>query len=186
MNAENDNLAFEWQLVHLGPQVPAFYHRETDPFLNARSQFWKLSLSSKPFDIFRLKRCMIRVISSLSWRSHGSHHRFRYNDAPLQMGPMDFDSSTVVIFAALQPCMDLEAINRGKSMCKNVILVHQDSVVLGNMGQLRGARCVGYGVLRSFRWGSRRKTSLFHCVLCHVPQQSRRACESYFVCNSSW
>jgi len=30
------------------------------------------------------------------------------------MGPMDFDSSAVVIFAALQPCMDLEAIKSDK------------------------------------------------------------------------
>lgn len=120
-------------------------------------------------------------------KCHRSHHRFRYNDAPLQMGPMDFDSSAVVIFAALQPCMDLEAIKWGKSTWTCDFGAPRFCCVGDNMGQSRGALCVvGSGVLRSFRRGSRRQTSLFHCVLCHVPQQSRRAPESYFVWDHSW
>ena len=40
------------------------------------------------------------------------------------------------------------------------------------MGQSRGALCVdGCGVLRSFQRGSRRQTSLFHCVLMFLNSQ---------------
>ena len=78
-----------------------------------------LNTGSQPLISFYWKDVWYHMVSVWSLlfleKCHRSHHRFRYNDAPLQMGPMDFDSSAVVIFAALQPCMDLEAIKWGKS-----------------------------------------------------------------------
>lgn len=83
---------------------------ETDPFF--------LNAGSQPLISFYWKDVWYHMVSVWSLlfieKCHRSHHRFRYNDAPLQMGPMDLDSSAVVIFAALQPCMDLEAIKSDK------------------------------------------------------------------------